>query len=479
MAKAKAAATSSSTGTSATSAPKTKANLVEVGNTGLKQSGGRIREEYLTELQGTRAAKIYREMAENDPIVGAFLFAVEQIMRQVDWKLVPASQEAGHVADALFVDQCREDMDITWGDFIAEALSMLTFGYAPFEIVYKLRNGPQKDPTKDSRFTDGKYGWRNFSIRSQETVESWLFEPETNRLLGFKQRTENKGTVDILMETMLLFKTKSIRENPEGRSILRNAYRPWYFKKKIEEVEGIGIERDLAGLPVITAPENLDIWNANDPQMLATKRAVEELIRNLRRDAQEGVLLPYGWDLKLLASEGQRNFDTTAVINRYDQRIAMTVLADFILLGHGGKFGSFALAKSKTSAFTLSIVGYLNVIRDVINRVAIPRLFRVNGLPTEMLPRLDYSSIEVAPLRELAPFLKVLNEMGVDLSDPNLVRHLLNLAGLPADLTDEAGGGGTGAQGKGKGKKKKGSNESGDKDTNAGNAKPEPTTTGE
>ena len=29
----------------------------------------------------------------------------------------------------------------------------------------------------------------------------------------------------------LLFRTKSRKDNPEGRSILRNAYRPWYFKE--------------------------------------------------------------------------------------------------------------------------------------------------------------------------------------------------------------------------------------------------------
>ena len=38
-------------------------------------------------------------------------------------------------------------------------------------------------------------------------------------------------------------------DNPEGRSILRNAYFSWYFEKKIAEIEGIGIARDLAGLP--------------------------------------------------------------------------------------------------------------------------------------------------------------------------------------------------------------------------------------
>ena len=70
----------------------------------------------------------------------------------------------------------------------------------------------------------------------------------------------------IPIDKALLFRTKSRKDNPEGRSILRNAYRSWYFKRRIQEVEGIGIERDLAGLPVMYAPADLDIWNPDDEQ---------------------------------------------------------------------------------------------------------------------------------------------------------------------------------------------------------------------
>jgi hypothetical protein len=44
------------------------------------------------------------------------------------------------------------------------------------------------------------------------------------------------------------------RNNPEGRSMLRTAYRSWRNKKRIEEIEGVGIERDLAGLPIARIP---------------------------------------------------------------------------------------------------------------------------------------------------------------------------------------------------------------------------------
>lgn len=61
-------------------------------------------------------------------------------------------------------------------------------------------------------------------------------------------------------------------------------------------------------------------------------------------------MLPFGWKLELLSSGGDRQFDTNKTIDRYDTRIAMTVMADFVLLGHQ-QTGSFALSDNKTHIF--------------------------------------------------------------------------------------------------------------------------------
>lgn len=416
----------------------------ELGGTGLQQSGGFIREELLTNLAGKQGVRIYKEMWENDPIIGAFGFAVEQILRQVEWKVVPVSDDNEAHQKAQFVDSCRTDMSMTWGDVLTEILTMLPFGWSFHEVVYKKRQGTQDQRGLSSRYTDGQIGWRKIPIRSQDSLMNWNFNETGQSLLGMKQQLLQLGARDIPLSKGLLFRTKVTKNNPEGRSILRNAYRPWYFKKRIEEIEGIGIERDLAGLPVLKTPQGLDLWNPNDPKAAVQKRAAEQLIQNIRRDENEGVLLPFGWELELLASNGTRAFNTNDIVNRYDQRIAMTVLADFILLGHSNRFGSFALSKSKTSVFTASLVGYLNVIRDVFNYYEIPRLFMLNGYPAELAPRLDYGNIETPDLKSLSSFITAATGAGVDLNQPLIVRSLLASAGLPYDYTDLGGRGSTG-----------------------------------
>ena len=125
--------------------------LVELGSTGLNRWGGYISEEWLTELAGTKAATVYREMSDNDPIIGAVLFAIRMLCRQVDWRVDPADESAEARDAAQFLESCRGDMSESWQDVISEALSMLVYGWAFCELVYKRRGGDSTDPTKRSK----------------------------------------------------------------------------------------------------------------------------------------------------------------------------------------------------------------------------------------------------------------------------------------------------------------------------------------
>ena len=159
---------------------------------------------------------------------------------------------------------------------------------------------------------------------------------------------------------------------------MRNAYRSWHFKRRIQEIEGIGIERDLAGLPVIYTPEDMDIWNSEDETISRIRAELENMVRGVRRDEREGLVLPGGFKMELLSTGGSRQFDTNAIIDRYDTRIAMTVLADFIFLGHQQN-GSWALSSDKTELFAMACGAYLDIIAETFNSQGIPNLIDING----------------------------------------------------------------------------------------------------
>lgn len=413
-------------------------DLTQLGRTGLNIQGGLIYEEFLPQLSGSRAIRLYKEMSQNDPICGAVLFAIEMLVRQVPWRVEAVSEDRTDQEAAAFLESCLDDMSFTWQDTIAEILSMLIYGWSYHEIVYKRRLGDSRDPSKRSRHNDGRIGWRKLPIRSQDTLYQWEFD-ENGGVQGMVQQTPPDYSLRYIpIEKGLLFRTTSHKGNPEGRSILRSAYRPWYFKKHIEEIEGIGIERDLAGLPVAFVPPELLHANAT-PEERTVLDEIKRIVRNVRRDEQEGIIFPLiydergnkMYDFQLLSTGGRRQFDTDAIITRYDQRIAMTALADFILLGTA-KVGSFALSSDKTHLFSIALGAWLDGIAAVFNRHAIPRLFALNGFTVEQLPTLVHADIESPNLKEIGDFISALSGSGMPLfPNDELEEYLLRVANLP------------------------------------------------
>lgn len=411
----------------------------ELGRAGQQRYGGVFYEEFLPELRGQRGVRAYKEMAENDDVIGAILFAIKMLIRNADWTVQPGGAEQADRDCAAFVDSCLYDMEDSWTGTLSEILSFLTFGWSAHEIVYKRRMGRSRNPSLNSKHADGLIGWRKLPIRSQDTLYQWEYG-EGDELRGMTQMPPpDFGLITIPVEKLLLFRTESRKGNPEGRSILRNAYRSWFFKRRFQEIEGIGIERDLAGLPVLVAPEGVDIWG-EDAETVRMRRMAEALVKNIRRDSMEGIVLPSGWELKLLSTGGKRNFDTNATIERYDTRMAMTVLADFVLMGHQ-KVGSFALADNKTELFGMAIGAFLDVICETFNKKAIPQLVDCNAARFEGItdyPDLVHGDIETQDLDKLGDYVQKMTGIGLIQPDEGLEDYLRQQAGLPERLDEDS-----------------------------------------
>lgn len=412
----------------------------EIGRTGQHRYGGVFYEEFLPELRGQRGIKVYHEMSENDDIIGSILFAIKMLIRGVHWNVQPASADKVDRQCAEFIDSCLYDMEDSWTGTLSEILSFLVYGWSAHEIVYKRRMGRKRDARLSSKYSDGLIGWQKLPIRAQDTLYQWEYGSRDD-LTGMTQMPPpDFGFITIPIEKLLLFRTESRKGNPEGRSILRNAYRSWYFKKRFQEIEGVGIERDLAGLPVLVAPDGVDIWG-DDPDIVRTRTLAEALVKNIRRDSMEGIVLPAGWDLKLLSTGGKRSFDTNATIDRYDTRMAMTVLADFVLLGHQnvGSFGSFALSDNKTEIFALAVGTFLDVICEEFNKKAIPMLVDLNAVRFSGIadyPELTHGDIETQDLLKLGDFIQKMTGIGVLQPDSGLEDFVRQQAGLPERLDE-------------------------------------------
>lgn len=410
--------------------------FTEIGYTGLKRFGGILHEEFLAELRGRQGREIFREMSDNDPVIGSFLYAIEQAIRRIEWFVDPPKTDKSNEAmrATMYVRSLKDDMSHSWADTISEILSLLPYGYSYFEVVLKHRRGDRRDPTKRSKFNDGLLGWRKLAIRAQDTTDKWVFD-DTGGIRGMWQLgPPTYEPVFLPISRCLLFRTKITKNNPEGRSILRNAYRPWWFKKNIEEIEAIGVERDLAGLPILKLPEEVDL---DDPTNAALSLKVTQILANIRRDEQDGLALPFGWEFSLLGSPGKRQFDVNDIINRYDKRIAATSLSQFILLGME-RIGSFALARDQKDLFLRSLQGWVDSIASVFNLHAIPKIVRMSGFQLTEYPEMRPGFASEPNLKDLADYVNKLVSADVLQPDENLERHLRRAAQLSEAPEDQA-----------------------------------------
>jgi phage gp29-like protein len=406
--------------------------FLEIGTSGLRRSGGYINEEFLPQLQGVKGFKVYREMRDNDPVVGAMLYAIDKVITRLDWHIQGDDERT-----ATFVQECLEDMTDSWDATLQNIMSMLVYGWSFHEIVYKIRRGATGDSKTHSKYSDNRIGWRKWGVRAQETLDEWLLD-EKGGIRGMQQMDPSGGGLaTIPIEKGLLFRTSTNRNNPEGYSLLRNAYRPWFYKRRIEEIEAIGIERDLAGLPIAYVPPEY-LMNTASPQQKIVLQAITEIVQNVKRNEQEGIVFPSAYDeagnrvfdIHLLSASGARQFDTGAVIQRYDTRISMSLLSDFLLLGTD-RVGSFALGTTKVDLWSLAVDSIAKSIAEVVNQYAIPRLLKLNAMRTDRLPELTYGQVSSVELSEVGDYVSKLTNAGVLIPDRALEDHLRALADLP------------------------------------------------
>lgn len=372
--------------------PRKAINQIEVGRTGIKHNFGNMDEEFLSELSGSSGTRTYREMRDNDPIIGAFMHAINQIFREARWDV--RSPKGGSTKDENFLRDAMYSMEHSWNDFISDAITLTVYGWSWFEQVF------QKEKS-------GNITWRKLAFRSQQSLEQWNIDQYGVTKGMYQRPAPDYKRYYIPLSKSIHFKTEHAGGNPEGRSILRNTYRPWYFKKYIEEIEGIGLERDLTGLPMISLPEGMDM-NDTSTQTSTAIAAAKRIVSNIRRDEQDGIILPHGWEFALLSSPGQRQFDTVSVLNRYNKEIAVTTLAQFIMLGME-RTGSYALAEEQTDMFYLCLEGWLDGIATSFNRQAVSLLFKLNGKDdTTVMPYIVHSPIRRYSLKDFGEYVNKL-----------------------------------------------------------------------
>lgn len=425
----------------------------ELGYSGLNIFNGVSNDEVKRELNFPYSIKTFKEMSYHTSI-NACLQLYENLISKVTWRLVPPVEASEkEKKQTAFVEECLKDMDTPLRQVIKDALSSNIYGFAVLEKVYRRRN-----KSSGSMYNDGKIGIKKISLRNQETIEKFVFDDTGNEVIGVKQnlshfqtnlfatgRTANKLEVVLPREKFVLITTGRNRNDPYGKSPLRDVYLAWRYLTVIQEIEAQGVSRDLQGIPVLKIPAQYMAEDASAEQK-AIYESFKNIIRNIQANSQSGVIIPSQadpetrlplFDLELLSSQGgSKNFDTSKVKEYYQNQIYTGLFADVLILGQGG-VGSFALGQIKNSLTGSTVESMLDNIVESFNRDIIRQLYELNGWDISRTCTMDYEGLHAVDLETLSKYWQRVTSVGLVEKDRQVLNAVRSAAGLDPLPDDE------------------------------------------
>jgi len=391
--------------------------VVEIGSSGTEIYAGDLQEEYLADLQGTRAADKFDKMRRSDPKIKMIVSAMKNPINAATWEISGLEEEEtpqGIVQRKLIEHILFYDMGKSWDRFVREALSMIEFGYSLFEVTYKAEINHPKF---------GAYnGIKSLAFRSQRTIERW--EIERSGKLSYVEQQANgdkQKNVNIPAEYLLHFAIEMEGDNFEGISILRPAYGPWLRKNEFLKLLAAGIEKYAIPIPTLEVPAG--------KEQSAEYRKAKESLRAYVSHRCNYMTIPAGWKLNLTTN----TFDADkirSVINSENVEIVNAALANFLELGQSGS-GSYALGTDLSDFFLGGLEYIADQITEVINNTLIPKLVKLNFPDGVVRCELRHSGIRDKAGKELADIVQLLVNVGVITPDDRLEESLRRRFSLP------------------------------------------------
>lgn len=399
-----------------------KPDLANLGATGTAIFSGIITsEEYNPDFYWRDGIKIYEQMMRND----AQIFAVRQLMelpiRRATWSIEPFSDSAqdkeiaSFVDSCLFHDMCYQTADggviyQTWDDLLRQMLMAISYGFMAFEKVFRIEDGWVK--------------WARWTPLLPRTVWRWWVGSD-NELTGIQQWTFKNYSyqfVNIPAGKLLLFVHRQEGNNYEGVSVLRTAYKNWWYKQNFEKIDAISIERNAVVPPVIYLPENA---TSNDLQ------AAQTIVQNIRANEMGGVTLPHDFNLEFPKNMQKYAAAIMPSIQYHDIMIARNVLAQFVNLG-STETGAYALDASQKSTFLSALQAECEWIEDTINANAIKQLVDYNFDGVEGYPKIKCSKVLADDFDKISTALQILGGAGFIHPTPETEDMLRDMLGLPS-----------------------------------------------
>ena len=318
-----------------------------------------MRAEYNWELAGPNGLRKYDQMRKGDGTVRGTLRQIKTPVLSANWFMQPASESTRDQNVAKFVQwNLEESMSLPFGQLIQECLLMLEFGYYMFEKVWDQGRWNNQDVLY----------WKKLAPRHPIDVIDWEYDKNggPNLVNMYDNDMWSADPIQIPIDKLLVFSFDKEAGNLEGISLIRSAYKHWYYKEQLYKIDAIQKERHGIGVPIIILPAN---FTKEDREL------AQEMGRNIRTNESAHLVLPPNWVFMFAKLEGQP-VDALKSAEHHDLQIQKNIMAPFLDKG---------ATDAELGPFNASCRFIAQIIADSLNKYAIPQLVGYNfsrvGIP--------------------------------------------------------------------------------------------------
>jgi hypothetical protein len=347
------------------------------------------RDERVPELRDKIGLRTYYDMKRADGTIRGALRLLKTPIQAARWFVEPYDDTALNKSIAEFVEEnLFLYLSTPWSQVVEDALLMCDYGYMAFEKVWT-EPGSDADKVKDGKLRLGK-----LAARHPMDIREWVWDENggpdgfimenisiqgTGNMPGpalssfgipnaavtgnynqFNNPTFDPKTVTIPITKAIVFTLEKEAGDLRGVSILRSAYKHYYYKDTMYKIDAIQKERHGIGVPIIKMP----LGFSTDDRALA-----ENLGRNLRTNERAHIVVPMNWEVAFAKLEGQP-VDCLKSIEHHDMKIKSNILAPF-------------MDESNVNPDSLDVyykaTRYIaNTLCDTVNKYLIPQLVGMN-----------------------------------------------------------------------------------------------------
>lgn len=395
---------------------------------------------------GTRY-ETFANMLANVSIIGASVRYFLNLAGKASWSVEPADDSPAAQEIADFVLEAMHDMRTPWHRVIRRALGFRYWGFSIQEWTAKKRE-------------DGKVGMLDVAPRPQHTIELWDADDD-DYILGVGQRDPKNSQIRYLPRTKIVYVVDdSLSDSPEGLGLFRHMTDTAYRLQRYQDLEGVGFETDLRGIPKGRAPYS--VLNALEAAKTISKaekdtllKPMDDFIANHVKSVATGYTMDSStyrdtgengtpsatplWDMELMTGGNTSAEAIDKAIIRLQTELARLSATEGLMLG-GGATGSLALSRDKSHQLAVVVDSALAEVKEAFQSDFVRTLMLLNGIAEDLWPTLKPEAIQFRDLEQLSQLLvDIAAAGGVLAPDDPVINALRSLAGLPdapeVDLT--------------------------------------------